>query len=95
MKSEPTREQRILSFMDLAASLAGDVGHWSLDRADLVQVASVAAINAIDSYSAKSGLTLEKWVACRMRWALMNAVKKAASDTRLREDADLSTLTSN
>jgi DNA-directed RNA polymerase specialized sigma subunit len=95
LTAEPTREQRIVSFHDLCKCMSRDVGHWSLDHDDLVQTATVAAIEAIDSFEPSRNLTLEQWVAQSIRWKLRMLVRTASRATRNREDCDLSTLTSN
>jgi DNA-directed RNA polymerase sigma subunit (sigma70/sigma32) len=89
------RNTSICSFARLASTLARKYSHWSLSRSDLTQEAMVAAMIAVDQFNPTAGTTLAQYVACRMAWACADAVKKARSDTRLREDADLSTLTSN
>jgi RNA polymerase sigma factor (sigma-70 family) len=88
---EPTRDDLIVSFRALAKHIARKYRHWSLDPADLAQTAVLGVITAVDSYAAVPlGPTLAQYVACRIKWACADAVKKARSDTRDREDADLS-----
>lgn len=95
---EPTvtdRNALICSFTRLSSTIARKYKHWSLSHADLTQETMLAALIAVDQYDEAKKLTLAQYVQCRMRWACADAVKKAASDTRLREDADMSKLTSN
>jgi DNA-directed RNA polymerase sigma subunit (sigma70/sigma32) len=95
---EPTATDRntsICSFTRLASQIARKYSHWSLSRSDLTQEAMLAAMIAVDRFEPSIGTTLAQYVACHMAWACKDAVKKAASDTRLREDVNLSTLTSN
>ncbi len=89
------RDATICSFVRLASTIARKYQHWSLDSADLTQEAMTAAMIAVDRFDPMVGTTLAQYVACRMKWACADAVKKAASDTRHREDADLTRLSAN
>jgi RNA polymerase sigma factor (sigma-70 family) len=87
----PTRDEMIVSFHALAKHIARKYKHWSLDAGDLAQTAMLGVIKAVDTYAfSPDGPTLAQYVACRIKWACADAVKKARSDTRDREDADLS-----
>jgi RNA polymerase sigma factor (sigma-70 family) len=66
----------------MAVAISRRFGHWSLEDDDVVQLAMIAVMNAIDSYDTARGCKLSTYVFRRVEWYLADEIGSLTRRTR-------------
>lgn len=80
-RREHDRRLMIESFSCLAHHLVKRYRHWSLDQADVFQMAMIAVIQAVDDFDPARKVPLGAYVTNKVKWKLGIELERARKDS--------------